>query len=203
MIQHLCRCVAWGQRALCHGIAKPRHLCARTCLVQLGKQRRPHVLFEPIPCLISAHTIEKTRIPPPSRQLLHVGPGRLDPVILQGRDHHRLGKPFWVLGPFAQQAQRTRIIRAGAGGGRLEITIGFVDQDHVGHFHDPALDPLQLVAARRGEQKQKQICHLRHNRFRLPDAHRFDQHHVKACPFAQRHRLTGAPRHAAQMGLAW
>jgi hypothetical protein len=42
---------------------------------------------------------------------------------------------------------RTRVIAACASCGRCEITVGFVDNDKVGQFHDAALDSLKLVAA--------------------------------------------------------
>ena len=112
-----------------------------------------------------------------------------------------LGKPVGVLRAAAQQAQRAGIIGAGAHRRGLQLAIGLVHQDQVGHLHDPALDALQLVPARRGQQQHEQIAEIRHHGFGLAHAHRLDQHHVEPRRLAQRHRLARAARHAAELRL--
>ena len=138
--------------------------------------------------------------PTPCCQGLHLVPGCVQPVILPRRNGKRLGKPVRILRPFAHQPQRTGIVRAGSRRRRFQLAIGFVDQDQIGNLHDAALDPLQLVAARRGEKQDEEIAHLGNHGLGLPDPHGFDQHNIEPRRLAQSHRLAGPPRDATEMG---
>ena len=161
----------------------------------------PDLILKSMACLGGAAGLPVAAFPAPCGQRLHLGPGLGQTRSGGGRHRHRPGKPFRVLRAAAQQAQRTGVIGAGPQRRRAQIAIRLVHQDQIGHLHDAALDPLQLVPTRRGQQQHEQVAQIIDHGFGLPHAHRFDQNDVKTGRFAQRHRLTRAACHAAKLGL--
>jgi hypothetical protein len=74
----------------------------------------------------------------------------------------------------------------------------------VGDLHDAALDPLQLVAAARGDQQAEDVGHLGNHGLGLADADGLDQHHVVPRRLGQRDGLARAPGDAAKrVALRW
>ena len=94
--------------------------------------------------------------------------------------------------------QRARVVGGGGRGRRGEVAVGLVDDDEIGELHDPALEPLQLVAAGRRDQHEEHVDHGRDRDLGLPDADGLDQHGVEPCGLAEQERLTRAAGNAAQ-----
>ena len=89
-------------------------------------------------------------------------------------------------------------IVGGATRGCGEVTIGLVDDDHVGELHDPALDALELVTAGRRGHQHEQVDQIRHRHLRLADADGLHDHQIEPGGLAQQHRLPRAASDAAQ-----
>ena len=99
-------------------------------------------------------------------------------------------------GPY--EVQRGGVVGGGVGGDGCEIAVGLVDHDEVGELHDPALEPLELVAAAGRDEHEEEVDHRRDLHLRLADADRLDEHDVEAGGLAQQQRLAGATRDAAE-----
>lgn len=83
--------------------------------------------------------------------------------------------------------------------GSLEVfTVGFGDDDAVGHFHDAFLYSLELVAGPGQHEEQKEVNHAADLGFRLSDADGFDEDHVIAGCFHEQDGLTRVRGHAAK-----
>jgi hypothetical protein len=138
----------------------------------------------------------------PRGEGLHVLPRLSQALNSKRRNRQCLGKAVRVLRTSAQKLQRPRVIRDSAHRGGFQVAVGLVHQDQVGHLHDPAFHPLQLVAPRRGKEEDEEVAQFRDDGFALPDAHRLDQDQIEARGLAQRHRFAGAAGDAAKLGLA-
>ena len=78
------------------------------------------------------------------------------------------------------------------------ISVGFVDNDRVGHFDDPPFDPLQFVARAGDHQQQEKVDHGMDRCFRLPHANRFDKDGIVSGCFAKNDRFMRFSRHSSQ-----
>ena len=64
------------------------------------------------------------------------------------------------------------------------VSVAFVDDDAVGHFHDAALDALQLVACACQLDEQEEVDHRVTGRLALSHTNRLDENLVETSCFA-------------------
>ena len=81
---------------------------------------------------------------------------------------------------------------------RRERTIGFVHNDQVGEFDDPALDTLKFIATARQQQQNKHISHFSDRGFGLTDTDRFHDNDIETGRLDNADGLAGVSRDAAQ-----
>ena len=89
-----------------------------------------------------------------------------------------------------QQTQSTGNLRFGSSRCST-VDVSFVDHHQIGQLHHAFFDGLQVVTGIRQLHQTKHIGHIGHCRFRLPNTHGFNNHHVVACCFADQHAFTG------------
>ena len=94
--------------------------------------------------------------------------------------------------------ERAGVVGRGRGRRRGEVAVSLVDDDEIGELHDPALQPLQLVATRRRDEHEEHVDHRGDRDLGLPDADGLDQHGVEPRRFAEQERFARAARDAAQ-----
>ena len=170
--------------------------------MQAGQKGLTNLILEPLPGL------RGTRLRPipvrlaPVGEGLQVGPDPGQPVFGKCRNRHGFWKARRVLRAATHKLQSAGIVCNTAQSGRFQIAVGLVYKDQIGHFHDPALDALQLIPASRRKEEEEKVAKFGHHGFGLTDADGFDQHDVKACRLAQGHRLTRAAGDAAEVRLA-
>ena len=114
----------------------------------------------------------------------------------EGRAGEHPGGPRRRSGP--HEVEGGGVVGGGVGGDGGEIAVGLVDDDEIGELHDPALEPLELVAAAGRHEHEEEVDHRRDLHLRLADADGLDQHDVEAGGLAQQQRFAGAPGDAAE-----
>ena len=97
-----------------------------------------------------------------------------------------------------QNPQRTAVFGRRAFRRCLLITVGFVDDQHVGEFDDTPLDTLEFVAGAAEQQQQERVDQLADGDFGLADADRLDEHDAVTGRLAELHDLARTPRDAAE-----
>ena len=78
------------------------------------------------------------------------------------------------------------------------ISVGFVDDDPVGHLHNPSLDALQLIARTGQLDKQEEIDHRMYGRFALSHTDRLDEDGIESGRFAENNRFARLTGYSAQ-----
>ena len=126
---------------------------------------------------------------------INAPPCLIDAAAFQRRDQQHRRRPRCQ--PRSQQVQRMPQVRGRVGRGIAQLAVRFVDHHDVRQLHDAALDALQVIAAGRRQQQEKNVGHRRDLRLRLADADRLDDNAIVVRRFAQQHRLPRAPRHTA------
>ena len=77
------------------------------------------------------------------------------------------------------------------------VAVCLVDDDDIGHLHQAALYPLELVARTGDEQEAEGVDQVGHLGLGLADPDRFDQDYVIPGGLAEEDRLAGLPGHSA------
>ena len=77
--------------------------------------------------------------------------------------------------------------------------IALVHDEHVGDLQNAGLEHLHRIARTGLQRDEHRVGDLRDLDLRLPDADRFDDHHVETERIHQRHRIGGRAGDAAEM----
>ncbi len=152
--------------------------------------------MEPFARLLAAAGIQRARPGGALVEAQHHVPQRVDPFA--GLGGTSIGSRPPAFGRRGQVVERAVVFGAGGLGAGFVVAVGLVDGDGVGQFHDPLLDPLQLVAAAGDEHHQEEVDHRADGDLVLARADRLDNDHIEPGRLADEHRLAGLAGHAAE-----
>src|SRR4029077_19817284 len=107
-------------------------------LEERGGDLPPH----PLTALVGAQRGQ--RVGDPGTELLDCVPDLADALAQQRRARQHARIPSGEAR--AYEVERGGVVSRGVGGGGGEVAVGLVHDDQVGELHDPALEPLELVA---------------------------------------------------------
>ena len=83
------------------------------------------------------------------------------------------------------------------------VTVGLVDHDGIGHFHDPPFDPLQFVTRPGQQDQQEEIHHSVYGGFGLPHSDGLHENGIETRRLAKYDRLPGFSCHTTQGAARW
>ena len=78
------------------------------------------------------------------------------------------------------------------------ISVSFVDNNAVRHFHDTALNTLKFITCACQLNQQEEIYHRVHSRFTLPHSHCLYKNLIETGGFTKNDRFTGFSRYTTQ-----
>ena len=114
---------------------------------QLVEQGLPHLVPQPAAGLGRAPVGPRAGRLPPVVDRTDGSPGVVDALAADRRAGHHGRRVLAV-----QEVHGVAVVGGGAVGCGHQVAVGLVHHDHVGQLHDPPLDALELVAARRGRR---------------------------------------------------